>query len=538
MPRLRHATAVLLAAGVVTLPVVLSAPAQGRPAPLAMSKVIVALDGDVTDAFLATLDTLGVVRGIELPSIDAVAVTAPAAVVAKIAKLPGVRAVQPQRKLRLDLFHSKGQIKAVGVNEAKRYTRGSNTFERPGVTGAGVTVGIIDSGIFAPHPGFGGRVGTGLNFEFSELPDSGGIPTEVWDAYAEATGATALQDELGHGTHVAGTVGGNGGGTQSDRDLAGVASEVELVALKIASAFNGLLDDIGFEENAMAAIDYLIRHPALNVKLTNNSWGLLETEPSSVPGGEPTDFDAANAMVKKATEAGITMVFSAGNDGPDAGSINLDPGGLPEAITVAAACKGEENGGDCAEGDITGFSSRGLEDGTGPQVDVSAPGDQILAPVSPSILAPLTECLDPAEPLYYCISGTSMASPHVAGVVALMQEVNPKLTPAQAESCLKSTAADMLTKGFDIHSGMGMVDTPPALECAHQLSGARPIGGGPVDPGPDPDPDPDPDPTPGPGAAPRPDTHPATGSGQLLGLLGLVTLAAAFLLRRRGAATV
>src|SRR3712207_6186639 len=125
------------------------------------------------------------------------------------------------------------------------------------------------------------------------------------------------------------------------------------------------------------------------------------------PGGEETDFDAANAMVEKASDKGITMVFSAGNDGPEPGSINLDPGGTPSAITVAAACKGTAagQGGSCPAGQITGFSSRGAANGTGPQVDVSAPGDQILAPVSPSVLAPLTECADPGEPLYYCISG-------------------------------------------------------------------------------------------------------------------------------------
>ena len=524
MSRLRSASVALLLAAT---PVALSTPAKARPAPVPMSKVFVALDGDVTDAFLATLDALGVVRGIELPSIDAVAVTAPAAIVAKLAALPGVRAVQPQRRIQLDLFHSKEQIKAVGVDEAKRYTRGAKTFERPGVTGEGVTVGIIDSGIFAPHPGFGGRVGLGLNFEFSELPDTGGIPTSVWDPYAEATGYVALQDELGHGTHVAGTVGGDGGGTQSGRDLAGVAPDVSLVSLKIASAFNGLLDDVGFEENAMAAIDYLIRHPELNVKLTNNSWGLLPTEPSTLP-GEPTNYEAAQAMIARATEAGITMVFSAGNSGPDPGSINQSPGGSPLAITVAAACKGEDDGGSCPEGEITGFSSRGTADGKNPQVDVSAPGDQILAPVSPSVLAPLTECLDPAEPLYYCISGTSMASPHVAGVVALMQQVNPKLTPAQAESCLESTAADMLEPGVDIHSGYGMVDTPPALECAHQLTGPTAIGGAPVSPPSGPNP-------PGaPGAPGGPAQHPATGGGLAVPVvLGVAAFAGAAVLRRR-----
>ncbi len=523
MHRTRALAASVLAAGLLAAPVAAAASAGGPTAADATSlaKVIVAFDGDVTASVLDRLDDLGVVRGLELRAIDAVAVTAPADVVPALRSLPGVVAVEPQRPLELHLFASRAQIGADAVDTPATYEVDGTSFERPGVTGAGVTVGIIDSGIFSQHPGFGGRVVAGYNFEFSELPDSGGIPAEQWDAYAEATGASALQDEVGHGTHVAGTVGGSGAGATSGEDLRGIAPSVEFVSLKIASAANGVAEDIGFEENALAAIDYLIRHPDLGVTLTNNSWGLLETEPGTGGVGEPTDFDAAKAMVRAASEAGITMVFSAGNDGPEPGSINEDPGGAPEAITVAAACKGEEHGGSCPLGQITDFSSRGAEDGSGPQVDVSAPGDQIKAPVSPSILAPLTECEAPQDdPLYYCISGTSMASPHVAGVVALMQELKPDLTPAEAERCIVDTADDMLEPGFDIASGHGLVDTPGALACVHQLTVAAGAGG----------------PATGAGAGDggveaAPVALPTTGGG-LVGL-GLVGLLGTGLLRRR-----
>lgn len=529
MTRSRSLAAALLAATMLAVPAALSTPA-GAAAPAISTelvKVIASLDGDLDAALGARLESLGVVRGLELPTIDAVALTLPASAVPRVADLAGVRAVVPQRRLQLHLYRSKEQIKALGVSAADRYRAGTQTFERPGVTGEGVTVGIIDSGIFAEHPGFGGRVTTGLNFEFSELVDSGVVPADQWDAYAETTGASALQDEVGHGTHVAGTVGGSGEGAQSDRDLSGVAPDVSLVSLKIASAANGVVEDVGFEENALAAIDYLIRHRDLGVNLTNNSWGLLEAEPSSVPGGEPTDFDAANAVVEAASAAGITMVFSAGNDGPEPGSINLDPGGAPSAITVAAACKGtdEGQGGSCPAGEITGFSSRGAADGTGPQVDVSAPGDQILAPVSPvSVLTPLTECLDPAEPLYYCISGTSMAAPHVAGVVALMQQVKPDLTPAQAERCLETTADDLLAPGIDIHSGHGMVDTVEALRCTHALTARTALGAAPTVVAPPSAPD---------TAAPSGGSLPATGGGVAVALLGAVAVGTALVLRRR-----
>ncbi|MDP3714434.1 MAG: S8 family serine peptidase [Mycobacteriales bacterium] len=499
-----------------------AAPAVAGP----LVKAIVAFDAPTDRADLLGLERLGVVSGVQLRSIDAVAVTAPMAVLQAARALPGVTAVVPQRKITLDLYRSKEQIRANGVAEPDTYTSGGAQRTRDGVTGEGVTVGIIDSGIFAPHPGFGDRVVGGYNFELSSLADAGLLTTAQLDTYSESTGELALQDEVGHGTHVAGTVGGDGGGTQTDRDLSGVAPDVSLVSLKIASAVNGVVEDIGFEENALAAIDYVIRHPDLGIRLTNNSWGLLDAEPGTIPGGMPTDFDAANAMVEKASAAGVTMVFSAGNDGPEPGSINKDPGGTPSAITVAAACKGNApgQGGSCPAGQITGFSSRGAADGTGPQVDVSAPGDQILAPVSPSVLAPLTECADPAEPLYYCISGTSMAAPHVAGVVALMQQVNPELLPAQAERCLTTTAADLLAVGRDIHSGFGMVDTVEALRCANNLRAAAVVP--PTTPVP-------PAAPPAPVKQPSAGPLPATGATPLLPLAGLVVLGAAALVRRR-----
>ena len=99
-----------------------------------------------------------------------------------------------------------------------------------------------------------------------------------------------------------------------------------------------------------------------------------------------------------------------------------------------------------------------------------APGDTIMAALSPSVLAPLTECAEIQQPGYFCISGTSMASPHVSGVSALMLEANPKATPAQVKRCLLTTATDMMARGRDIHSGRGMVDAKAAVNCVHALT--------------------------------------------------------------------
>ena len=443
-------------------------------------KVIVAFgDGGIPAGTLRAMRALGVKRAIELPTIGAVAVTAKLPVVDRISTLPGVVAVEPQRRLVSYLYASKEQINAIGVDRPAKYTtrvgRKRVTGTRPGVTGAGVTVAVLDSGIFAGHQDFGDRVVKGLNFSYSEAAQRAGFSAEQWDAYAESTGTLALQDEIGHGTHVASTVGGDGSLSESQGgpDLAGVAPGVSLISMRVATPGFGIVDDIDWEEAALAAFDWTIRHrEEYGIDITQNSWGLLPTEPNclGLDCGEPTDFDAMSQMIESVVDSGVHVVFSAGNNGPEPATIGGYHDAANGAILVGAACKSVDSS-RCEDGQqMVDFSSRGAADGTGPQVDVVAPGDTIMAALSPSVLVPLTECPETQQPGYFCISGTSMASPHVAGVVALMLQANPKATPAQVKRCLRSTAVDMMTRGFDIHSGRGMVDAKAALTCVHALT--------------------------------------------------------------------
>lgn len=431
------------------------------------------------------LNLAGALHGRVIPSINAVSVVAPESVLRAYAADPRVRGVRLQRRLQWHLHASRTQINSVGIEETESHTLADgSSVERGGVDGSGITVAIIDSGIFQPHPDFGlpgaSRVIAGANFEGTLVGrETGVLPASVWEQIATASGPLALQDEVGHGTHVAGIVGGDGSAA-SGLDNQGVARGVNLVALKIASAGNGVVEDIGFEANAVAAIDYMIRNrEALgNVRVANNSWGLLANEAQGLLG--PTDFDPVKEVTLAAIEAGIVMVFSAGNDGPEPDTVRPIPNGLPEVISVAAACKADN--GSCPEGKITGFSSRG------DAVDVTAPGDQILATASPSVLAAIGQALEgsyfgdsPQDELqnraaYIRLSGTSMSAPHVAGVVALMLQANPELTPAQVEQILKDTAVDMvaeddpeLVAGWDAASGFGMVDTRAAVLAASRF---------------------------------------------------------------------
>ncbi len=442
-------------------------------------KVILAFaDGVVPTGTLVALRNLGVARAIELPSIGAVAVTADLPIVDLLSSVPGVIAVEPQRQLVSHLYASKKQINAIGVDQPATYTTRVGgkrvTGTRPGVSGEGVTVAVLDSGIFAGHPDFGDRVVKGLNFSYAEAAQQAGFSAAQWDAYAESTGALALQDEIGHGTHVASTVGGDGSMSESQGgpDLAGVAPGVSLISMRVATPGFGIVDDLDWEEAALAAFDWTIRHrKEYGIDITQNSWGLLPTEPNclGLDCGEPTDFDAMSQMIRSVVDSGVHVVFSAGNAGPEPGTIGGYHDPANGAVIVGAACKSVDS--QCETGQqITDFSSRGAADGTGPQVDVVAPGDAIMAALSPSVLAPLTECAETQQPGYFCISGTSMSSPHISGVLALMLQANPNATPAQTKQCLLSTAVDMMAPGFDIHSGLGMVDTKAALTCVHALT--------------------------------------------------------------------
>ncbi len=443
-----------------------------------LGKVIVAFeDGTMPTGTLRALRDRGVARAIALPTIGAVAVTAPLPVVDQLSTLRGVAAVEPQRQLVSHLYASKKQINAVGLDRPSTYrTRihGKRVKAKlPAVTGRGVTVAVLDSGIFARHPDFGDRVVKGLNFSYSEASQQAGFSAAQWDAYAESTGPLALQDEIGHGTHVASTVGGDGSLSASEGgpDLAGVAPGVSFISMRIATPGFGIVDDIDWEEAALAAFDWTIRHrKEYGIDITQNSWGLLPTEPncSGLDCGEPTDFDAMSHMVRTVVNHRINVVFSAGNDGPEPGTIGGYHDRRNGAILVGAACKSVDSS-RCDKGQqITDFSSRGKANGKGPQVDVVAPGDTIMAAMSPSVLVPLTECPEIQQPGYFCISGTSMAAPHVSGVVALMLDANPKVTPARVKKCLRRTAVDMLEPGFDIDSGLGMVNARAAVKCAHK----------------------------------------------------------------------
>ena len=226
-------------------------------------------------------------------------------------------------------------------------------------TGTGVRAYIIDTGIRATHTQFAGRVISG----FTAINDGLGS-----------------SDGNGHGTHVAGTVGGS---------TYGVAKNVTLVAVRV-------LDSSGFGTGSgvIAGVDFVTsNHQAGQPAVANMSLG----------GGISSALDTA---VSHSINDGVTYVIAAGNDNLDA--CNTSPARVPSAITVGATTMSDER---------SPFSLSKASN-FGPCLDIFAPGSAI------------TSAWKTSDTAINTISGTSMAAPHVAGVAALFLETDPTASPA------------------------------------------------------------------------------------------------------------
>jgi serine protease AprX len=316
-----------------------------------------------------------------------------------------------------------------------------------GVTGRGVGVAIIDSGI-APHADLVGRIVASVDFT------------------SGAGGATLVPpaDPGGHGTHVAGLVAGDG--TASGGGYAGVAPGANLVDVRVIASTGSTT-----VSTLIAGMQWVLAHRAdYNIRVVNLSLGAPVTVSYS--------DDPLAAAVEVLVFAGITVVVSAGNSGPAASSITT-PGSDPFVITVGAI---DDNAtATLADDLLASWSSQGPTaiDGLA-KPDVVAPGRKIVSLRSPGstldLLLPdrAVAGLDPLTPAYFRLSGTSMAAPIVTGVVALMLEGTPTLSPALVKQRLKSSAAP-LGYGSPYTTGSGLVSAPAAVAALDQTPDAAAV---------------------------------------------------------------
>ncbi len=361
-------------------------------------------------------------------------------------------------------------------------------------TGKGVGIAVIDTGIY-PHPDLGDRI-TG----WVDMVNDKAVP----------------YDDGGHGTHVAGDAAGNG--KLSAGKYRSFAPDANLIGIKVLAG-NGS----GTTTALLKGIEWAIKHKdEYNIKVINVSIGHQATDYSQ----DPTDL-----ALEEAVKAGITVVTAAGNYGPNQGTVSA-PGDDPFLITVGGTDNRDTV--DNTDDTILSCSSAGPTPMGLTKPDILAPGEQVISTLSPGSNAE-KDALSMAEkfesykflntlsdeqlmnipdkdlanygfwestikefksspqsarkvlerniyyqsrmPLlekssYVGLSGTSMATPLVSGLVAAMYEANPFLTPGEVKNILMSTA-DKIPTLNDNQQGAGYFDPKEAVLKAEELKSLK-----------------------------------------------------------------
>ncbi len=284
-----------------------------------------------------------------------------------------------------------------------------------GFTGKGVKVAVLDTGIDVGHPDLAGRVDDAASF----------VPGET------------VTDVNGHGTHVAGTI--VGSGAASDGDYKGVAPGADLIVGKVLGGEEGY----GQDSWVMAGMQWAAESGAAVVNMSlGDSYATDGSDPMSQM------VDALSAQY------GTLFVIAAGNAGPE--SISA-PGAAGSALTVAATDKQDQ---------LADFSSTGpLAHSGGMKPDIAAPGVDITAARSQRMT-------DGGEGLYRTLSGTSMATPHVAGAAAVLAQRHPDWTGSQLKEHLMSTAKGLADQYSPYEVGTGRVDVAAAVRATVRGTGS------------------------------------------------------------------
>src|SRR5262245_58935932 len=331
-------------------------------------------------------------------------------------------------------IRSSGDVTAEAIG-ADQVWAGSD--DLPPLTGDGVTVAVIDSGIDMEHNAFL-RSRVLLTQDF--------------------TGGDGI-DRFGHGTHVAGIIAGRRGRTVETRDYRGIASGAFLVNLRVLGD-----DGSGMASDVIEAIDWAVDHRReYRIRVINLSMG--------APVMQPYRDDPLCEAVERAVKAGITVVVAAGNLGRTAegksvyGAITT-PANSPYALTVGAI---DTHGTPQRSDDtLAAYSSKGpTRYDLVLKPDVSAPGSHIVsAEAAGSYLAktyPERHVTGTGANAYMQLSGTSMAAGVVSGAVALLVEQRPDLKPADAKAALQLTSTFMPSAGL-VGAGTGEVNLASASE--------------------------------------------------------------------------
>lgn len=395
-------------------------------------EVIVTFEGEgaINTERLNIIESAGVIGGVSFKQLPIVGIKATKAQIEQIYASNKVRSVWYNAPLSLE---NDGATQITGVDRL----RADSTMRNQGTpfSGRGIGVVVNDSGVDGTHSDikYPNHVVQNVLAQTNLHSLSDILPI----TYQEDTANTDIAG--GHGSHVAGIIGGNG--AMSIGKYQGVAPGAKIIGYGSGAGLF-ILDTIG-------GFDYALTHQFdYNIRVISNSFGSTSDTGTDFNPDHPT-----NVATKALSDNGVIVVFSAGNSGSGEATITGNFKKAPWVITVAAGDK---------EGKLADFSSRGVK-GKGGEVmvgneifhwedrpTITGPGVDIISTrASLSSLSALSigddsEVMAPNHvPYYTSMSGTSMSAPHVAGIVALMLEANPNLSWREVKAILQETATNM-----------------------------------------------------------------------------------------------
>jgi len=407
-------------------------------------------------------------EGPEFKELPMQGVKATGADVEWLVQLPGAFGIWENKKLNGDLHQAVIASRVKNVREDAAFTALNGGLP---ITGRGVGVLVNDSGFDGDSTDIEARDVPGRNRRIVQNVKSAGVVSWVED-FGSDNGANFDSDQGGgHGSHCMGIVGGDG--HFSNGKFTGVAPGTYLIGYGSGAALSILDVQGGFEYAIRHANDY-------NIRVTSNSFGSTsDTTFTSLDPSNPT-----NVATKTLADRGIITIFSAGNSGPNAGTITGNWKTAPWVITVGNGLKtgplastssrgrplgGDTNSDEAVQAGITVGGKNYLWEN---RPTVTAPGTDIVSvrastgPVGYTGISSEISELTPSELPYYAIlSGTSMACPHIAGVAALMLEANPSLDWRAIKAILQRTAVPMQEKKWQ--AGAGYVNAHAAVAAAY-----------------------------------------------------------------------
>ncbi|MBI4394339.1 MAG: S8 family serine peptidase [Euryarchaeota archaeon] len=373
------------------------------PSDMELPVIVLFANSEAFETSVVPLERAGAKLLKRFESVAAFSVSLPAGAIQEVATIPGVARVYHDAILRASLASSAPSI--AGPQARAMYA----------VNGSGVGIAILDTGIDSSH------------CSVDDFDDNRTTADPKISAFFDAVNGRHLTayDDHGHGTHVAGIAAGTGCGGPN----IGMAPGARLIGIKVLDSAG-----MGTESWIIGGIDWAIgNRTVMGIHVLSASLG------ANVNGDGTSPMELA---ATRASEAGIVTVFAAGNNGPNAHTVGI-PGSARDIITVGAV----DN-----SANVASFSSRGPTADGRLKPEISAPG----VGVSSADAGTTTG--------FVRMSGTSMATPHVAGLIALMiQRANLSFQPSSVLATLQATSVDRGIVGADNNYGAGVVESLGAV---------------------------------------------------------------------------